>query len=298
MTRFADAAVAFAAASWMSAAHAHGIAGDRIFPATLTIDDPAVGDELSLPTVSMIHNSAAKDGSSPGSRQIDVGAEWDKRISEQLGIAINVDHTERDEDGGRSLYGWQNVTGTLKYRITVNPEHEFMTSVGVIRAFGHTGSPRVQDEVLGATTPTIYFGKGWGDLPIGVLRPFAVTGTVGYQFSDKPNVSADQWSFGAALLYSLPYLQAEVKDVGLPGFLGRLTPLVEMAVTTPAKGAPGSATSGTVSPGLIYSGDAWQFGVEALLPATKATDTGVGVLVQFHLFLDDILPNSLGKPLF
>jgi len=33
-------------------AAAHGLVGQRFFPATLTIDDPFVADELSLPTVS------------------------------------------------------------------------------------------------------------------------------------------------------------------------------------------------------------------------------------------------------
>ena len=32
-----------------------------------------------------------------------------------------------------------------------------------------------------STTPTMYFGKGFGDLPIGCLRPFALTGTLGYR---------------------------------------------------------------------------------------------------------------------
>ncbi|PKU23153.1 hypothetical protein [Telmatospirillum siberiense] len=299
MKRFTlPVAVLSAAITWNFAAQAHGIAGDRAFPATLTIDDPAVGDELSLPTLSEIHNSAAKDGGAPGSRQFEAGAEWDKRITEHLGIALNVDHTTLGEDGGRTLNGWQNLTGTLKYQAFVSPEHEFMSSFGVIREFGHTGSPRVQDVTFGSTTPTLYFGKGWGDLPIAFLRPLAVTGTFGYQFSDKPNVSANQWVFGASVQYSLPYLQAQVKDFGLPGFLGRLTPLVEMAMTTPAKGAPGSSTVGTVSPGILYSGDSWQVGVEALLPATRATNTGVGAIAQFHLFLDDIFPQSLGRPLF
>src|ERR1700730_8193851 len=33
-------------------AHAHGIAGNRFFPGTLTFDDPAVADELILPALS------------------------------------------------------------------------------------------------------------------------------------------------------------------------------------------------------------------------------------------------------
>ena len=35
-------------------AGAHGIIGQRFFPATLAIDDPFVADELSLPTVSFM----------------------------------------------------------------------------------------------------------------------------------------------------------------------------------------------------------------------------------------------------
>jgi hypothetical protein len=35
-----------------------------------------------------------------------------------------------------------------------------------------------------STTPTIFWGKGFGDLPIGFLRPLALTGTFGYQIAD------------------------------------------------------------------------------------------------------------------
>jgi hypothetical protein len=35
-------------------ASAHGFAGDRFFPATITTDDPFAASELSLPTVSAI----------------------------------------------------------------------------------------------------------------------------------------------------------------------------------------------------------------------------------------------------
>lgn len=292
------AATICALCSSASITQAHGIAGDRVFPATLTIDDPAVGDEMSLPTLSTIHNSAAKDGNAPGSRQFDVGAEWDKRITEHFGFAINVDHTTVYQDGDGRQNGWQNVEATLKYQVYVNPEHEFMASIGVIREFGHTGALQVGADGFGSTTPTIYFGKGLGDLPIGYFRPLAITGTLGYQFSDKPNISANQGVFGASLQYSIPYLQAQVKDLGLPDVIGRLTPLVELSLTTPSNGAPGGSTTGTISPGFLYSGNTWQFGVEALLPATRATNTGVGVIAQFHLFFDDIYPHSLGRPLF
>jgi hypothetical protein len=278
-------------------AQAHGIAGDRVFPATLTIDDPAVGDELSLPTFSTIHNGAAADGSAPGSREFDVGAEWDKTITESFGLAINLDYTHLFQDGGGEVGGWQDVVLTAKYQAYVNPEHEFMASVGVIRDLGGTGAAAVVNNGgIGSTTPTVYFGKGLGDLPIGDLRPLAVTGELGYQVSDQSSVSANQWNVGWSLQYSIPYLQQHVQDLGLPALVAGLTPLVEVNLVIPS-GAGGGQTTGTIAPGLLYDADTWQFGVEALIPATRATNTGVGMIAQLHFFLDDIFPTTLGKPL-
>ena len=144
-------------------ASAHGIAGDRVFPATIVIDDPAVGDELSLPTFSTIHNSATNGN--VGSREFDYGAEWDKTITEDLGVNFNFDYTVLNFDDGTNASGWQDPAFTLKYKLYVNPEHEILTSVGVIRTFGGTGSSTV-DNPIGSTTPTIYVGKGLGDLPV------------------------------------------------------------------------------------------------------------------------------------
>jgi hypothetical protein len=41
-----------------------------------------------------------------------------------------------------------------------------------------------------------------------------------------------------------------------------------------------------------------EVGLEALIPANKAAGTNVGVAALFHVFFDDLYPNSLGKPLF
>ena len=37
--------------------------------------------------------------------------------------------------------------------------------------------------------------------------------------------------------------------------------------------------------------------VEALIPGNKQTGSHVGVIAQFHLYFDDLFPNSLGKPI-
>ena len=40
-----------------------------------------------------------------------------------------------------------------------------------------------------------------------------------------------------------------------------------------------------------------QFGVEAIIPATKASGKNVGIIAQLHFYLDDLFPNSIGRPL-
>ncbi len=35
-----------------------------------------------------------------------------------------------------------------------------------------------------------------------------------------------------------------------------------------------------------------------MIPVNRDSGTGVGVIGQVHFFLDDIFPNSIGKPIF
>ena len=65
-----------------------------------------------------------------------------------------------------------------------------MLSLGVSREFARTGATGANGAALdnddtSSTTPTIFWGKGFGDLPIGFLRPLAITGTLGYTIADK-----------------------------------------------------------------------------------------------------------------
>ena len=55
-----------------------------------------------------------------------------------------------------------------------------------------------------------------------------------------------------------------------------------------------------VAPGVSYSqGSGWEVGIEALIPATRTTGRGVGVIAQLVLQLDYLLPDSvLGRPIF
>jgi len=301
-----------------AAARSHEIAGNRMFPVTLTIDDPGVADEVSLPTVSMF-----KTGDDPSAKQRDISAEFSKRITDDFAVSFSPTHSKIYAPGGPMMAGasgFQNLETGLKYRLYKNAEHEFVMSFGVDIEWGGTGAESVGAERFNVYTPTFYFGKGFGDLPasIGWARPFAITGQVGYAIpgtASRTTATVDPDTgdtdtdtdfhprvlvWGASLQYSMPYLKSSVVDLGLPDFFNRLIPLVEMSLQTPLSNTftSGTVTTGTVNPGVIWVGDSYQVAVEAMIPVNRQSGTGVGVIAQLHFFLDDIFPNSIGRPIF
>jgi hypothetical protein len=159
-----------------------------------------------------------------------------------------------------------------------------------------------------STAPTVYFGKGFGDLPIGWARAFAITGDLSYQIPDKQLAVVDSagdlnngtwrvWTGGLSLQYSLRYLSGQVKDYGLPEFVNKLTPLVEFQWSSPASQPNQGSTTYLIAPGINYTAETYAVSIEALIPGNKATGSHVGVIAQFHLYFDDLFPNSLGKPI-
>jgi hypothetical protein len=299
MTRISMMAI-LAVVGLATPAAAHVIAGDRVFPVTTTFDDPGVGDELTLPQV--VYQRS-------GGPTYDTQLQWefDKRITETTAVIYNQGFDFLNSSGNKGRSGLENVYLTGKWQAYTNAAHEFVASVGLIREFsGNTQTQQIGGDAFGSTAPTLYFGKGLGDLPIGYARPFAVTGEFSYVLPDrKLNAGASNSgspnSFKGALSvqYSLPYLQSQVKNVGLGGFFGRLIPLVELDYASPVGGpASGFPTIFTINPGIIYQADTFQVGVTALIPGNKASGQNVGALLQVHFFLDDIFPNSLGKPIF
>ena len=69
-----------------------------------------------------------------------------------------------------------------KYQFLTSAEHEAILSAGVGVEWGDTGARKVGAEPQTTITPTLYFGKGAGDLPedLALLKPLAVTGLIGY----------------------------------------------------------------------------------------------------------------------
>lgn len=294
---------------------AHVIVGDRLFPVTMTFDDPGVADEVSIP--SFIYQRSGANGGTGPTHEFDLGFEYDKTITYNTALIANYGWDVFHTYGSKTQTGFENLFVTGKWQAYTDPAHEFVVSLGVIQEVGGTGTNHTGADATGATAPTVYFGKGLGDLPIGFFRPLAITGELSYVIANKglkamPVVDAttglsslqfndgqsNAWSGGLSIQYSLPYLQQHVKDVGLTGFLGHLIPLIEITYSSPASKPSMVATTWTIAPGVIYMADWYQIGIEALIPANKAAGTNVGVVALFHMFLDDLLPNSLGRPIF
>jgi len=291
-----------------SRAEAHAVCGARIFPATLAIDDPGVNDELALPTL------AYTPSNSDGARELDASFSYTKTIVENLGLSVTYGKTWLNHGGA----GWGNLDTELKTMFACDASHEFMASVGVDVTWANTGTPGFSDP-FNTYSPVIDIGKGFGDLPtrLNILRPIAVTAefsvsvpgeahtsTIITDSSSNPSLSVAlnptvfNWGFTAQ--YSLPYMNANVREVGGPDFLKHLVFITEAAFQTPSANVSpsGQVTTGTIQPGVIYTTDTWQFALEALIPINAASGRRVGAVGELHFFFDDIFPDSLGKPLF
>jgi hypothetical protein len=307
------ATAGISALSVAAPAFAHCFVGSRFFPATLNVDDPCVADELSLPTIANF-----RTGDVPPNREIDISGEFSKRITDNFGISVGSTWTRLLVPGGPNAHGFQNLGTTFKYQFPTAPAGEFVVSAGLSVEWGRTGNPSVGAEKFTTLTPTVWFGKGFGDLPheFGALRAFAVTGQFGYSVpmwprtvtysldTDSGDLSADvdrhaqYLAYGGSLQFSLPYLRANIVDLGLPEVVNRLIPIVEAQFRTPIVNVTDIHTTGTVNPGIIWAGDKFQIGAQAILPLNRQSGKGPGWIAQVHFYLDDIFPTSIGRPIF
>jgi len=303
-------------ALWPGLASAHGLAGKRFLPSTLTIDDPFVSDELSLPTFLLFKEPS--DGEAPSSKTANISGEFSKRIFPNLGLTLagewnNLDPAPND----RTESGFGNLEMTLKYQFFTSAAHETILSTALGWEAGGTGRKKAGAESFDVFKPALLFGKGMGDLPDALrwFKPFAVTGIAegvlpsrsgnktftlnndgDLEVDIEKNPNVFHWGF--AVMYSLPYLQSFVKDVGLPAVIRQLIPLVEIDINNPLDRGFAGKTTGTVNPGIIWVGKYFQLGLEAIVPINERTGKVIGVRGQIHFFLDDIFPTTIGRPIF
>jgi len=306
LSRFTTGALACAGLLIGHTAFAHGFAGDRFFPATLETDDPFVADEMSIVTLT-------KNPDDPsGGQSYTVESDIAKRLTTDFGLTAAYSWNYFQPKGSPAQYGFGGLTTGAQYQLFIDNAHEFMGLLGLDVDWAHTGAVnRGGADDHTTLSPTFDFGKGFGDLPDSLqwLKPFAITGNIGMSFPTRINsagaLNQDTFNAGFAVEYSFEYLQHHVQDVGLSAPFDRLIPLVEVTTTTPVnRGAvidmtngTGDATVGVIAPGVIWAGQYFQIGAEAIIPYGEGQGHGVGGLLQFHMFLDDVFPDSIGRPI-
>jgi len=190
-------------------AGAHGFAGARFFPATILTDDPFVADELSLPTV------AGSPRDADGAHEF--GLDWDlaKRITPDLGISFGQGWKYLKPSGSPAVTGLDAFHAGLDYQLFRDGPREAIGLVGLHASFGHTGRIAVGAPDFTTLSPTVAFGKGFGDLPqsLSWLRPIAITGNMSVDFPTKTTsadtINPNNFNYGFAFEYSLEYLQRQ-----------------------------------------------------------------------------------------
>ena len=291
-------------------AHAHGIAGNRFFPGTLSFDDPAVADEAIVP------NFLTFKGPTDGGNVVDKRFEWAflRLLTPTIGVGMDGAWVHRN--WGNALRSGSDVISlVVKGEVYRNDLHEMLVSAGFGWGIGHSGNQGISGNTPDLLQPGIFFGKGFGDLPDGLawLRPFAITGAVTLenpmtgssinfgidpqtgQLSPMLTRNVDTLHWGFALQFSTLYLTSRFTPGKLPKDepLNQLVPLVEFSFDSPR----GQKTVATMNPGLSYVAVSWQVAAEAVVPLNSEAGRSVGARAQLLLFLDELIPSLFGKPL-
>lgn len=291
-------------------AEGHGIAGNRLFPGTLAIDDPAVADELVLPGFSSFeHPVEGRDV-----RDNRINWAFSRLLTPTLSLGIDSGWLHRNW-GGIARSGFESTDLTLKGEVYRNDLHETLVSASVTWGIGGSGARGVGANAPDTIEPGIFFGKGFGDLPdqFAWLRPFGLTGAIVVEHpmrATSTNLApdpatgllgptttrnVDRLHWGFSIQYSTLYLTDRFTPGRLPKHepVNQFIPLVEFAFDS----SRGQKTAATMNPGLAYVAGTWQIAAEAIVPINSEAGRSVGGRAQLLLFLDDLMPSLFGKPL-
>lgn len=295
-------ALFFFFATTVTFAHGHGVVGKRFIPSTIAVDDPFPSDEMDLLNVS-------RGSKNDTGRETSAGFELGKRLTPDFALGVGWKYLFEEPAGGSRTSGASNPEFSAKYALLRSPEHEAILSAGFNAEVGGIGPARVAERI-GTFTPALFFGKGLGDLPdsFPYLKPLAITASLGVSMpsqrrtvtttiNEDGDVEQDTERhpttipYGVAIMYSIPYLQSFVKDVGLGAPFANLFPVVEFNFETPVSGPDSKLTTVFANPGLIWVGKYVQLALEAQVPMNKFSGKNVGVSGLIHVFIDDLWPN-------
>ena len=250
-------------------AYAHAIAGMRLFPATLSFDDPGIGAELPL-----VFDHINVDGT----EQNVLSAAFTKPITPDFSLVMSTDYQSLVPGGIPAVHGWDNVSVAGAWQLYENDNSESIGMFSLADSIAHTGSQAVGSD-YSTWTPEFAFGQGLGEASANWLKPVAVTGAVSVDFPTNSNVPRMlNWAF--SLQYSIPYLQNFVKYVGLKAPFNNMIPIIEFPMQTCLNNGCHGQTTGYIAPGFIWINHYVQWGVELQIPVNHRTGNSVGIMLE------------------
>ncbi|MGH8321226.1 MAG: hypothetical protein ACRESI_04635, partial [Gammaproteobacteria bacterium] len=236
-------------------AHAHAIAGMRLFPSTLSFDDPGIGAELPF-VFSHIY--------ADGTEQNVLSASFTKPITPGFSLVAGTDYQSLVPGGMPAIHGWDNFAVGGVWQAYENDASESIGSFSITDSIAHTGSLAIGSD-YSTWSPEFDFGQGFGSVSPNWLKPAAVSGAIGLDFPTQPGVPRTlNWAF--SLQYSIPYLQNFVKYVGLKAPFNNMIPIIEFPMQTCLNNGCHGQTTGYINPGVIWLGRYFQWGLELQIP--------------------------------
>src|SRR5437879_788882 len=283
--------------------------GDRFFPSTLATVVPTAADFYNAPYFVKLPDTST----TPSTREFDIPTTYSRLVTKDWAWFFTETFRVIEDANRGTRSGFDNLVIGAQYQLYANPEQQFVFTVGGTAAIGGTGAPGIASS-FSTLTPTVYIGKGFGDLPESVawLRPLTISATAAVAMPTDPvSLTTTPLSSGATTLtetinpkilqlgFALEYSLVTNRYTGANRTGTRYpegwVPLVEFTTSTPLNGPNAGKTSGTVNPGVIWVSRHLQVGVEAIIPMNAQSGRDVGVRAQAHLYLPAIFPDFYGK---
>ncbi len=284
-----------------SFALAHGVVGNRMFIEPLFTEDANVKNEFVMPfgKFGVQQDGTWREFSFSFEKQLYPGV---------LSVVLEGGRVNR-HDGPDRLAGWDNLEIGVKWEAFTNEPREFVLTPALFVTVPAGSEHVVEHET--ALRPMLLYGKGFGDLPLKLLRPFAVQGDIGIGASVREPFDKD-FQYDTVLMYSIPYLNHWVRKADARysiegslrrGFsrgalLGNLFPFVEFNGIRPVNG-DSQEVSSSLRPGILWMGKYVQVSVAADIPIQHprfGDRPHRGVCFSFDWFLDEILPRMDWTP--
>src|ERR1700676_5018074 len=162
--------------------------GDRFFPSTLATTVPTAADFYNPPYF-------VKPPDTATTHEIDIPTTYSRLVTKDWSVFFTETFRVIDDANRGTRSGFDNLVIGTQYQLYTNPEHQFVVTVGGTAAIGGTGAPGIASS-FSTLTPTVYIGKGFGDLPASAawLRPLTISATAAVAV---PTESSTLTSLGA-----------------------------------------------------------------------------------------------------